>query len=305
MERTTLPNKRALERESKVTKSESQPKTDDETKDIQELLDKDEEKEAEESESPTESVLTDLEAELQAATKLLRSDMVTNSKTMYPLVLQETRNLAHAATVELRKYSGVFERVSELTAAARKDGDKTPGFCLVPHVLTGIMGLLVTKGRRPHSSCPDCSCVPLVGGINVDGQRSKSALAVADAAKALEPLPIKVMLVVSSDLKIGTTPFTAPKRTGGGSGSGRGGGARSELPDIGTILRGKYDKLWRYAEIVEGDEGQKLVRVAESGKTYSSLSKAVQTEYTHTSGPRWFVQTEDEIPEGGTEPIAA
>lgn len=301
MERTTLPNKQNLERESKVSKNETQVKPDDETKAIQDMLD--EEKEAEPVESPKEGVLTELEAELQAATKLLKSDMVTNSKAMLPLVLQETRNLAHAATVELRKYSGVFEKVSELTAAARKDGDKTPGFCMVPLAISTVMGDLVTPGRRPHASCPDCSCEPLVGGVNVDWQRSKSALAVAESANALEPLPIKVMLVVSSDLKIGTTPFTAAKRASGGT--GRGSGSRSELPDVGTVLRGKYNKLWRYAEIVEGDEGQKLVRVAETGKTYSSLSKAVQTEYTHTSGPRWFVQTEESIPEGGTEPIAA
>lgn len=211
-----------------------------------------------------------------------------------PRMIETLREAGATSVDQLNAYGRLITEAQEASKGARRyDGGKQLPMKVIPALLTEFAGELVAAGKRPHAKCPHCQCAP-VGGVNIDVDRSKQAT--EDAAEVLKRFPVEGGVTILVGAGLGeANPFAGAKRSSGGGGGG-GGGPRGELPPVGTKLRGKYDKEWRYALIVETSEGLR-VKTFPSEKLYTSLSQAVQKEWTHTSGNRFwssYTETDDE-----------
>lgn len=209
---------------------------------------------------------------------------------MATTVFDQLRTSAGVAVAGLLGYSTLIEEAQAASENARRvEGGGTMGMRVIPLALTAFAADLVAAGTRPHK-CPSCDCAP-TGGVGIDTDRSRQAT--EEASEVLGKFPEEVGEVT---ILVGTgmsdNLFTTKKRGGGGGG----GGPRGKLPTEGAKIRGAYDGEYRTAMIVATAEGPRveITHGGEIGKQYTSLSKAVQSEWTHTSGPRFFSEYGDD-----------
>ena len=199
-------------------------------------------------------------------------------KFMLPAMVDALRAKAAQCTDLLGGFPHLQEAVESITIGARKDGDHTLGVKVVPLSVVAIMGALTAEAAKPHK-CPSCVCPP-EKGVLIDPTRSELAFKAAEVE--LGEFPIKVGLLVGTGL---SNPFAAPSKSG--SGGTRSSTPRRELPDVGTVLTGKYQGEEHTAEIVLNAKSVKVVKY--EGKEYASLSAAVQKGVgTHNSGVRFW-----------------